>query len=238
MTFHGFVRKCTQECCLAFLTVGKESMPIRIVLADDHAMIRQGLKVILESEGFQVAGEASDGRDAIALCRRVRPDVAVVDISMPLLNGLDAAQEIMKERPQVRIVLLTAHTQERYVLESLRRGVTGYLLKENAADELVRAVRAVSEGAIYLTSKVSRSVLQAFSEKANDPGDPLSARERQVLQLIAEGKGMKEIGSLLGVSSRTADSDRANIMNKLRLRDTASLVRYAIRTGLVSSEMP
>ena len=213
-------------------------MPIRIVLVDDHAMIRQGLKVILESEGFQVAGEASDGREAIALCRRVRPDVAVLDISMPLLNGLDAAQEIMKERPQVRIVLLTAHTQERYVLESLRRGITGYLLKENAADELVHAVRAVSGGAIYLTSKVSRSVLQAFSEKAEDPGDPLNTRERQVLQLIAEGKGMKEIGSLLGVSSRTADSDRANIMNKLGLRDIASLVRYAIRTGLVSSEMP
>ena len=213
-------------------------MPIRIVLVDDHAMIRQGLKVILESEGFQVAGEASDGREAIALCRRVRPDVAVLDISMPLLNGLDAAQEIMKERPQVRIVLLTAHTQERYVLESLRRGITGYLLKENAADELVHAVRAVSGGAIYLTSKVSRSVLQAFSEKAEDPGDPLNTRERQVLQLIAEGKGMKEIGSLLGVSSRTADSDRANIMNKLGLHDIASLVRYAIRTGLVSSEMP
>jgi two-component system, NarL family, response regulator NreC len=213
-------------------------MPIRIVLADDHAMIRQGLKVILESEGFQVAGEASDGREAIALCRRVRPDVAVLDISMPLLNGLDAAQEIMKERPQAKIVLLTAHTQERYVLESLRRGITGYLLKENAADELVHAIRAVSGGAIYLTSKVSRSVLQAFSQKADDPGDPLNTRERQVLQLIAEGKGMKEIGSLLGVSSRTADSDRANIMNKLGLRDTASLVRYAIRTGLVSSEMP
>jgi two-component system nitrate/nitrite response regulator NarL len=144
----------------------------------------------------------------------------------------------MKERPQVKIVLLTAHTQERYVLESLRHGVTGYILKENAADELVQAVRAVSGGAIYLTSKVSHSVLQAFSEKTDDPGDPLSARERQVLQLIAEGKGMKEIGSLLGVSSRTADSHRTNIMGKLGLNDTASLVRYAIRIGLVSSETP
>jgi DNA-binding NarL/FixJ family response regulator len=216
----------------------KESMPIRIVLADDHTMIRQGLKAILESEGFQVAGEASNGRDAIATCQRVRPDVAVLDISMPLLNGLDAAQEIIKERPEVKIVLLTAFTHERYVLESLRHGVTGYLLKENAADELVQAVRAVNQGAIYLASKVSRSVLQTLSEKVDDSGDPLSARERQVLQMIAEGKSMKEIGALLGVSSRTADSHRTNIMNKLGLHDTASLVRYAIRTGLVSSEIP
>jgi len=221
-----------------FFAVGKVDMPVRIVLADDHAMIRQGLKVILESEGFHVVGEASNGTEAVAVCQTTRPDVAVLDISMPLLNGLDAAQQIMNERPQVKIVLLTAHTQERYVLESLRHGVTGYILKENAADELVHAVRAVSGGAIYLTSKVSRSVLQAFSEKTNDPRDPLSARERQVLQLIAEGKGMKEIGSLLGVSSRTADSHRTNIMKKLGLYDTAGLVRYAIRTGLVSSEMP
>jgi DNA-binding NarL/FixJ family response regulator len=216
----------------------KESMPIRIVLADDHTMIRQGLKAILESEGFQVVGEASNGRDVIATCQRVRPDVAVLDISMPLLNGLDAAQEIIKERPEVKIVLLTAFTHERYVLESLRHGVTGYLLKENAADELVQAVRAVNQGAIYLASKVSRSVLQTLSEKVDDSGDPLSARERQVLQMIAEGKSMKEIGALLGVSSRTADSHRTNIMNKLGLHDTASLVRYAIRTGLVSSELP
>jgi DNA-binding NarL/FixJ family response regulator len=220
-----------------FFAVGKVDMPVRIVLADDHAMIRQGLKVILESEGFQVVGEASNGTEAVAVCQTTRPDVAVLDISMPLLNGLDAAQQIMNKRPQVKIVLLTAHTQERYVLESLRHGVTGYILKENAADELVHAVRAVSGGAIYLTSKVSRSVLQAFSEKTNDPRDPLSARERQVLQLIAEGKGMKEIGSLLGVSSRTADSHRTNIMSKLGLNDTASLVRYAIRIGLVSSDI-
>jgi DNA-binding NarL/FixJ family response regulator len=234
------MRKCPKEITGAIdrFSRPKESMPIRIVLADDHTMIRQGLKAILESEGFQVAGEASNGRDAIATCQRVRPDVAVLDISMPLLNGLDAAQEIIKERPEVKIVLLTAFTHERYVLESLRHGVTGYLLKENAADELVQAVRAVNQGAIYLASKVSRSVLRTLSEKVDDSGDPLSARERQVLQMIAEGKSMKEIGALLGVSSRTADSHRTNIMNKLGLYDTASLVRYAIRTGLVSSEIP
>src|SRR6266550_3316460 len=157
-------------------------MPIRIVLADDHVMIRQGLKVLLEAEGFQVAGEASNGSEAVDLCKKVRPDVAVLDISMPRLNGLDAARDILQTHPQPKIILLTAHTQERYVIESLRYGVTGYLLKENAADELVQAVRAVSGGAIYLTAGISRSVLQAFSGHAGESStDLLSSRERQVL---------------------------------------------------------
>lgn len=211
-------------------------MPICVVLADDHAMIRQGLRVILEAEGFQVVGEASNGAEALDLCQKVRPDVAVLDISMPLLNGLDAAGQILKAHPQTKIILLTAHTQERYAVESLRHGVTGYLLKENAAEELVQAVRAVSGGAIYVTSGVSRSVVQAFSARVSDSDELLSPRERQVLQLIAEGKSMKEIGVLLGVSSRTADSHRTKIMNKLGLHDTASLVRYAIRAGLASPE--
>jgi two-component system response regulator NreC len=218
------------------LYFGRKSMPMRVVLADDHAMIRQGLKAILEADGFQVVGEAANGSEAVGLCQKVRPDVAVLDISMPLLNGLDAAREILKTRPQTKIILLTAHTQERYVVESLRQGVTGYLLKENAADELVQAVRAVGGGAIYVTSGVSRSVLQAFSVKAADSDELLTPRERQLLQLIAEGKSMKEIGALLGVSSRTADSHRTKIMSKLGLHDTASLVRYAIRAGLVSPE--
>src|SRR5919197_1518648 len=204
-------------------------MSIRVFLADDHAMIRQGLKVLLQSEGFQVVGESSNGRDAVEMCQKLRPDVAILDISMPLLNGLDAAREIMKARPQVRTILLTAHTHDRYIKEGLRHGVTGYILKENAADELVQAVRAVSGGAIYLTSKASHSVLHAFSKKTDESEDPLSTRERQVVQLIAEGKSMKEIGSILGISSRTADSHKAKIMSKLRLHDMASLIRYAIR---------
>jgi two-component system response regulator NreC len=214
-------------------SVWKEVMPIRIVLADDHAVIRQGLKVILEAEGFQVAGEASNGIEAVELCRRVRPNVVVLDVSMPLLNGLDAAREILKTHPQTKVILLTVHTQERYVLQSLRYGITGYLLKENAADELVNAVRLVAGGAIYVTSGVSRTVVQAFSEKRGVSAELLSPRERHVLQLIAEGKSTKEIGALLGVSSRTADSHRTKIMKKLDLHDTASLVRYAINVGLV-----
>ena len=212
-------------------------MPIRVLLADDHAMIRQGLKVILEAEGFQVVGEGSNGVEALDLCQKVRPDVAVLDISMPLLNGLDAAREILKVHPQSKIILLTAHTQERYAVEGLRHGVMGYLLKENAADELVEAVRAVGRGAIYVTPGVSRSVIQAFSAQAENSEELLTSRERQLLQLIAEGKNMKEIGALLGVSSRTADSHRTKIMNKLGIHDTASLVRYAISIGLMPDKI-
>jgi two-component system response regulator NreC len=213
-------------------------MSIRIVLADDHAMIRQGLKLVLETEGFDVAGEASNGAEAVELCQKVRPDVAVLDISMPLLNGIDAARQILKHQPGAKIILLTAHTHERYAVESLRHGVTGYLLKENAADELVQAVRAVGRGAVYVTSGVSRSLAHALSGKSDDSADLLSSRERQVLQLIAEGRNMKEIGALLGVSSRTADSHRTKIMKKLELSDTASLVRYAISIGLVPQQGP
>lgn len=211
-------------------------MPIRVLLADDHTMIRQGLRLTLGAEGFEVVGEASNGADALDLCEKFRPDVAVLDISMPVLNGLDAAREILKACPQTKIVLLTVHSHERYVLQSLRDGITGYLLKDDAAEELVQAIRAVCGGAIYVTSRVSRSVVQALSEKKEDADDVLSPRERQVLQLIAEGKNMKEIGALLGVSSRTADSHRTKIMNKLGLHETAGLVRYAIRIGLVSPD--
>jgi DNA-binding NarL/FixJ family response regulator len=210
-------------------------MSIRIVLADDHAMIRQGLKAILEAEGFQVPGEASNGIQAVELTQKLRPDIVVLDISMPLLNGIDASRQILEARPQTKIILLTAHTQEQYVLQGLRHGVTGYLLKENAADELVNAVRTVAGGAIYITAGVSRAVVQAFS--ADPSREVLSPRERQVLQLIAEGKSMKEIGALLGISSRTADSHRTKIMEKLALHDTASLVRYAMSIGLVPPEV-
>jgi two-component system, NarL family, response regulator NreC len=213
-------------------------MPIRVLLADDHAMIRQGLKVILEAEGFNVPGEASNGVEAVDLSQKLRPDIVVLDISMPLLNGIDAAREILKARPQTKIILLTAHTQEHYVIQGLRHGVTGYILKENAADELVHAVRAVAGGAIYVTAGVSRAVVQAFSAQKDNSREVLSPRERQVLQLIAEGKSMKDIGALLGVSSRTADSHRTKIMEKLALHDTASLVRYAIDIGLIPSEKP
>lgn len=213
-------------------------MAVRILLADDHTIIRQGLKLMLEAEGFQVIGEASNGYEAISLFQSLRPEVAILDISMPLLNGLDAAREILKADSQSKIILLTVHTQDRYVLQSLRVGIAGYLLKDNAADELVQAIKTVCRGDMYLTPCVSRTVVQAFLSHGQDSDEPLTPRERQVLQLIAEGKTMKEVGAILGVSSRTADSHRTKIMNKLAIHDTASLVRYAISIGLVPPENP
>ena len=210
-------------------------MPVKILLADDHAVLRQGLRVLLEREGFEVVGEASDGREAVKLCEKFRPDVALLDVTMPLLNGIDAAREISKANPATRLILLTMHTEDHLVLESLRAGVRGYVLKTRAADELIQAIRAVCKGEMYLTQSISRTIVQAFLAKDTLPDSPLTDRERQVLQLVAEGKTTKEIASLLGISVKTAESHRSNIMEKLNIHDTAGLVRYAIRSGLIES---
>jgi DNA-binding NarL/FixJ family response regulator len=206
---------------------------MRILLADDHVMVRQGLKFILEREGMRVIAEASDGRDAVRFARELNPDVAVVDLAMPLLNGLDAAGEILAATARTRVVLLTMHSEERYVLEALRRGITGYVLKSRAAGGLVEAVHEVARGSIYLSPGISKVVVSAFLGQTHSTADPLTPRERQVLQLIAEGKATKQIAGLLGVSVKTAESHRARIMSKLEIRETAGLVRYAIRTGLI-----
>lgn len=211
-------------------------MSIRVVVAEDHLLVRQSLRAILEDQGLDIVGDASDGQEAVRLCRELRPDVAVLDISMPLLNGIEAAREIAKECPDTRIVHLTMHPQDQFVLQSLQAGVTGYLLKENAVEELVAAIRTVVKGGLYVTSSASRSVVQLFLRGTEAVRDPLTSRERQVLQLIAEGKNMKEVGGLLGVSGRTAHSHRAKIMAKLGVHDTASLVRYAVAIGLVPGE--
>lgn len=210
-------------------------MPVKIVLADDHAVLRQGLRMLLEREGFEVVGEASDGREAVKLCDKFRPDVVLLDVTMPLLNGIDAAREISKANPATRLILLTMHTEDHLVLESLRAGVRGYVLKTRAADELLQAIRAVCKGEMYLTQSISRTIVQAFLSKDTPPDSPLTDRERQVLQLIAEGKTTKEIATLLGISVRTAESHRSNIIDKLNIHDTAGLVRYAIRSGLIES---
>ncbi|MGZ7073878.1 MAG: response regulator [Candidatus Angelobacter sp.] len=210
-------------------------MPVKILLADDHAVLRQGLRVLLEREGFEVVGEASDGREAVKLCDKLRPDVALLDVTMPLLNGIDAAREIMKSNPRTKVVLLTMHTEDHLILESLRAGVTGYVLKTKAASELVQALRAVCRGEMFLTQSISRTIVQAFLQNTPVPGTLISDRERQVLQLVAEGKTTKEIASLLGISVKTAESHRSNLMDKLNIHDTAGLVRYAIRIGLIES---
>ncbi|HET6922389.1 MAG TPA: response regulator transcription factor [Anaeromyxobacteraceae bacterium] len=208
-------------------------MPIRVILADDHALVRQGLKALLEREGFLVAGEASDGQEAVRLVPEVRPEVAILDISMPLLNGLDAAREIRKCAEGTKTILLTRHDEDQYVTAALRAGVKGYVLKSQAATDLVAAIRQVSGGGIYLSPGVSRAVVEAYLSKSELPADPLTSRERQVLQLIGEGKSTKEVAALLGVSVKTAESHRTRLMQKLDIHETASLVRYAIRRGLV-----
>jgi two-component system response regulator NreC len=210
-------------------------MAVRVLLADDHEIVRQGLRVLLEREGFQVVGEAADGHDAVKLCEANHPEVAILDLSMPLLNGVDAAREIMKSNPRTKVVLLTMHTEDHLILESLRAGVTGYVLKTRAAGELVQALRAVCRGEMFLTQSISRTIVQAFLQNTPVSGNTISDRERQVLQLVAEGKTTKEIASLLGISVKTAESHRSNLMDKLNIHDTAGLVRYAIKIGLIES---
>lgn len=208
-------------------------MAVRVVIADDHEMLRQGLRVLLEEEGFMFVGEASDGREAVRLCEALHPEVAILDLSMPMLNGIFAAREIIKSNPRTKVVLLTQHTEEHMVLEALRAGVRGYVLKTRASNELVDALRAVCRGEMYLTQSISQTVVQAFLSKADLPARPLSDRERQVLQLVAEGKTTKEIATLLGISVNTAESHRSNLMEKLDIHDTAGLVRYALRHGVI-----
>ncbi|MBZ5532654.1 MAG: response regulator transcription factor [Acidobacteriia bacterium] len=210
-------------------------MAVRVLLADDHEIVRQGLRVLLEREGFEVVGEAADGREAIKLCEAHHPEVAILDLSMPLLNGVDAAREIIKSNSRTKVVLLTMHTEDHLVLESLRAGVTGYVLKTRASGELVQAIRAVCRGEMFLTQSISRTIVQAFLVKADLPEKPISDRERQVLQLVAEGKTTKEVATLLGISVKTAESHRSNMMEKLDIHDTAGLVRYAIRKGIIQS---
>ena len=208
-------------------------MPIRIVLADDHVLVRQGLKSLLEREKFQVVAEASDGQEVIRLAETFHPDIAVMDISMPTLNGIDAARELARSSPKTKTILLTQHEEEQYIHEALQAGVRGYVLKSQVASDLVHAIQQVSRGGFYLSPGVSQAVVEAYRSRSERPSDPLSGRERQVLQLIAEGKSTKDVASLLGISVKTAESHRSRLMQKLDIHETASLVRYAVRRGLV-----
>ncbi len=208
-------------------------MPIRILLADDHQMVRQGLKALLEQEGFKVVGEAADGHQATRLAQELLPDIAILDLAMPLMNGIGAAKAISQISPQTKVVVLTMHTEAQYVLEASRAGIRGYVQKSRAAGELVQAIREVSRGSTFLSSDISDTVVDAYLNKVDVPSDSLSPRELQVLQLVAEGKTTKEVASLLNISVKTAESHRTRIMEKLDIHETASLVRYAIRRGLV-----
>lgn len=208
-------------------------MSIRVLLADDHSLVRQGLKALLEREGMQVVGETSQGRDALCLATTLKPDIAILDVSMPVMNGLDAAHEMHHVSPKTKTILLTRHDEDQYVSAALHAGIRGYVLKTQAATDLVQAIRQVNRGEVYLSPGVSRAVVDAFLTKTKLPAEPLSSRERQVLQLIGEGKSTKEIAGVLGISPKTVESHRARLMQKLDLHDVASLVRYAIRRGLI-----
>ena len=208
-------------------------MPIQVLLADDHVIVRQGVRGLLEREGFKMCGEAADGRDAIRLAEACHPDVAILDLAMPGLNGVDAAREIMRLQPQTKAIVLTMHKDEAYILQALSAGVSGYILKTQAAADLVQAIREVVRGSVYLSPGVSRAVVDAYRAKSSVPPDPLSPREREILQLVAEGRTTKQIAAILGVSVKTADSHRSRLMAKLDIHETAGLVRYAIRRGLI-----
>jgi two-component system, NarL family, response regulator NreC len=209
------------------------NVPLQILLADDHEIVREGLKSLLEHQNFHVVGEASDGGQAVQLARELRPDIAVFDYSMPFMNGLEGAREIQRVSPNMKTILLTMHTEDRYVFEALHAGVRGYVVKTQASADLIRAIHEVSRGQIYLSPCVSGAVVEAYLAKTDLPVEPLTAQERRVLLLIAEGKRAKEIAQILNISVKTAESHRARIMTKLDIHETAGLVRYAIRRGVI-----
>jgi DNA-binding NarL/FixJ family response regulator len=205
---------------------------LRVLVADDHLVFLEGMHAVLEARGLQVVGKAANGADAVRLAREHRPDVAVLDVAMPVLSGVDAAREIGKAVPGVGLILLSALTEARAVRDALRAGVRGFVEKTQAADDLVQAIRDVSRGGMYVSAGPARAVVEACLAGATGRGT-LSPREREVLRLVAEGKTTKQAAALLGVSVRTVDAHRAHIMRTLGIHDTAGLVRYAIREGLI-----
>ena len=208
-------------------------MQRRLLLADDHEIVRQGLRALLEHKGFVVAGEAANGYEAIRLARELHPDIAILDLAMPLINGVGAARRILRELPGTKVILLTMHTEEPYVLDALQAGVAGYVVKSDAAADLATAIEGVLQGATYLSSKISRAIVESYAERKGLPLGPLTPREREVLQLIAEGKTTKEIATLLEISVKTAEAHRTKIMTKMGTHGVAGLVRHAIRRGMV-----
>ncbi|MGD9765852.1 MAG: response regulator [Candidatus Binatia bacterium] len=220
--------------------------PISVLLADDHGLVRDGLRALLDRlADVRVVAEASDGREALQLVGTVQPDVVLMDIGMPGMNGLEATQRAAREFPHVRVIILSMHASEEYVLQALHAGAAGYLLKDTRAPELEMAIKSVARGDVYLTPSVSKHVvadyLRRFSaspagEPADGPYEVLTARQREVVQLVAEGHSTKEIAGALGLSAKTVETYRADIMARLDIHDIAGLVRYAIRTGLISSE--
>ena len=211
--------------------------PLRILLADDHTMVRQGLRKVLEERPeWQVVAEAGDGHEAVRLAELHKPNVAVLDVAMPLLNGIEATRRIAKRVPHTRILVLSMYSDEAYVTQMMKAGATGYLLKDSAGVDLLEAVQAVAQGKSYFSPAVARLMLDDYARQRgtdDDRYESLSDREREIFQLIAEGKVNKEIATLLFISLSTVETHRARIMEKLDLHSAAEIVLYAVRRGVI-----
>ena len=210
--------------------------PVRVLLADDHALVRAGIRALLEGlEGVTVVAEAGNGIEVLELARKHRPDVVLLDISMPGLGGLEASAQLKQELPEVRVVMLSMHANEEYVLQALRAGAVGYMLKDSATAQLELALQAVMQGETYLSPPISKQMVEGYLQRVGSEqpaADNLTPRQRQVLQLIAGGHSTKEIAYRLELSVKTVETHRAQLMERLEIRDIAGLVKYAIRSGL------
>jgi DNA-binding NarL/FixJ family response regulator len=212
----------------------------RVLLADDHALVRAGIRALMEKiPDVEVVGEAGTGREALELVRSTLPNIVLMDIAMTELGGLEALPRITKDFPSVKVIILSAHANEEYVIRALREGASGYMLKDSATTELELAINSVIQGKIYLSPSISRTVIDDYLQRVSgafSPLEQLTSRQREILQLIAEGKNTKEIAAALDISIKTVESHRLQLMDRLNIHDIPGLVRYAIRSGLVSAE--
>jgi len=212
----------------------------RVLLADDHVLVRAGIRALMEKiPNVEVVGEAGTGREALGLVRSKLPNVVLMDIAMAELGGLEALPRITKDFPSVRVVILSAHANEEYVIRALREGASGYMLKDSATTELELAINSVIQGKVYLSPSISRTVIDDYLQRVGgelSPLEQLTPRQREILQLVAEGKNTKEVAYDLGISIKTVESHRLQLMERLNIHDVPGLVRYAVRSGLVSAE--
>jgi two-component system, NarL family, response regulator NreC len=215
-------------------------MPVRILLADDHGVVRKGLRFLLERQSdMQVIGEAADGREAVRIAEAMNPEIVIMDIAMPLLNGIEATSQMMKRNSQIGVIILSMHSDEDYLLSALNAGAKGYLLKDSAEDDVVKAIRSVSHGTPYFSPEIAKTLLEdhmRFLQQRNlqDSYEVLTEREKEVLQLLAEGKSNKEVATILNVSVYTIDTHRLHLMQKLNLHNTAEIVLYAVRKKIIA----